>query len=532
MNNKKLHKHHNNYKNHNNQTDLGGLSRHPGSSVSISTEKLLQSAFQHKTMKTLEITKSNKTKKHIPLHHQSKKAKYKYRQKTRYNLKKHPDYLEKLISAYYDNDVCVSKYLNTATSKSHILPSARRIIVIGDIHGDLDVAVKCLILAGCIAPISPPEIKTIENMDAFFKMLKWIGGDTQVVQLGDQIDRVRPRKWDRNSISQTKAHEDEGSTLEIFYLFWHLNYLAQQARPQAGAVHCIIGNHEIMNVEGDFSYVSSAEFNSFKNHLAHVYYPNSKYPYHSRTLKKTLLSKTGTLGNNQKTRKATSLPTGYRERLYAFSPTGICANFMAQNYYTVLQIGNWLFCHGSPTLSTFASYEIDLINTITSMYLLGLDSQGSNGIEYHFDKIMNNDASSRIPTSLIWSRTFGEIQPVQSENDLTSMLDTILATYNEKNTKVLGNILLANAPVLGNTLLANTKATHIAIGHTPQMHDNKQLNINSICHGRVWRCDVGMSKAFTNKDGSNKHNPNNLNKIRKIQVLEIIDNKPRVLSNF
>ena len=483
------------------------------SKLSITTDKLLKSAIHHKTMKTLDITKSNKsnkTNKHILLHHQSKKAKKQYRQKIQYYLKKHPDYIEKLISVYYDNDKCVSKYLDTAHHRMHILPLARRIIVIGDIHGDFDVAVKCLILAGCIAPIEPPAIKTIENMDAFFKKLKWIGADTHVVQLGDQIDRVRPRRWDRNSISQTKAHEDEGSTLEIFYLFWHLNFLAQQAVPEAGAVHCIIGNHEIMNVEGDFSYVSSAEFYSFKNHLSTVYYPNSKYPYHSRTLK-----------NTKNTSKSKGLPDGYRERLYAFSPTGLCSNFMAQNYYTLLQIGNWLFCHGSPILSTFASYEIDLINTITSMYLLGLDSrthtQGTDTIEYHFDKIMNNDTDSRIPTSLIWSRTFGEIQPTQSIQELDTMFDTILDAYNKKN---------------NNTSLQN-KATHIAIGHTPQIHNNKQLGINSICNNRVWRCDVAMSKAFTNKDNFFKDNSfkDNSNKKRNIQVLEIIDNMPHILTN-
>jgi hypothetical protein len=499
--------------------NLSELSGGQVSNHSITTEKLLQSAIHHKTMKT-EYGKTNKTKKYIPYNHnhhhnhhnhnQSKndngnisKAKYK-KKKTRYSLKRHPDYLEKLINTFYDNDKCVSKYLSTAHRKLHALPPARRIIVIGDIHGDFDVAVKCLILAGCIAPINSPEIKSIENMDAFYKSLIWTGGDTQVVQLGDQIDRVRPRRWDSNSISQTEAHEDEGTTLEIFYLFWHLNQLAQKAQPLAGAVHCIIGNHEIMNVEGDFSYVSSAEFNSFKNHLTHVYYPNSKYPYHSRTLKKT-----------RETRKSKGLPVGYRERLYAFSPTGICSNFMAQNYYTLLQIGNWLFCHGSPTLSTFATYEIDLINTITSMYLLGLDSSGGTSIEYHFDKIMNNDSSAREPTSLIWSRTFGEIQPTQSEYKLEALLDKILATYNEKN----------------NITSSQNKATHIAIGHTPQIHDNKQLGINSICNERVWRCDVGMSKAFINKANNSKDNTN-INKTRKIQVLEIVDGKPHILSNF
>ena len=369
--------------------------------------KLLKSAIHRQRMKTPESNKSRTRKNNVFLNktitNKELKSKNLYKKTRNHNnhnnnnnnhnnnnLKKYPEYLQKFIQAYYDSDKCVNEYLSTAQNKRHILPPARRIIVIGDIHGDFKVAIKCLILAGCIAPIDIPEIMNYETMDIFFKNLRWTGDDTHIVQLGDQIDRVRPRKWDINSLSQTNAHLDEGTTLEIFYLFWHLHQLAQQAKPNPGAVYCIIGNHEIMNVEGDFSYVSTAEFKSFKNHLGHIYKPNSKYPYHSRTLEKTA-----------KTRLSKNLPYGYRERLYAFSPTGICSNFIAHNYYTLLQIGNWLFCHGSPTLSTLATYEIDLINTITSMYLLGLESDHlrqnphnpqQNYIEEHFDMIMNNNS--------------------------------------------------------------------------------------------------------------------------------------------
>ena len=284
----------------------------------------------------------------------------------------------------------------------------------------------------------------------------------------------------------------------------------------------MVDPEEIEVVSPDLLKEYSNKMKSFKEHLAHVYPPNSKYPYHSRTLK-----------NTRETRKSRGLPVGYRERLYAFSPTGLCSNFMARNYYTMLQIGNWLFCHGSPTLATLGTYEIDLINTITSMYLLGLDTQPAattqptttnqqigqtdnqlaNKIEWHFDNIMNDDTTSRLPTSIIWSRTFGfpELSSPSTTtkttvSNLCALLDKILATYNSKN---------------NNTSPYNT-ATHIAIGHTAQIDGNQQLGINSICNGRVWRCDVGMSKAFT-KRNTNKN-------ARKIQVLEIINNKPRVIT--
>jgi hypothetical protein len=482
-------------------------------------ERLLETAFHRKTMKTPERnTPKTYKNKFSNLNQSIKKDKLfrkHYKTKTYRNIPtKRSDYLSKLVELYYDNDKNVNQYLESAHKKSHILPPQLRIIVIGDIHGDFEVAIKCLILAKCIEYIEPPTHKTIETMDAFFKTLKWIGSDTYVVQLGDQIDRVRPQSWDKNSISRDDAYEDEGSTLEIFYLFWHLNNLAT---PHGGRVFCIIGNHEIMNIEGDFRYVSKEEFRCFKEHLNHVYYPNSKYPYHSRTLKSArekLYSSSSYLDSSNRSistiKKSPHLPIGYRERLYAFSPSGLCANFIACNYYSMLQIGNWLFCHGSPTMETVTKYPIDLINTITSMYLLGLDSRELD-IENHFDNLMHNNStppnnSNTIEDdteSIIWARTFGErnIGTKNREKILTKQLHDILNTYNKNN---------------NNTNLYN-KASYIAVGHTPQIEEG----INSICNGLVWRCDIGMSKAFL---GSSKHN-------QKIQVLEIINNKPKILTN-
>jgi len=58
------------------------------------------------------------------------------------------------------------------------------------------------------------------------------------------------------------------------------------------------------------------------------------------------------------------------------------------------------------------------------------------------------------------------------------------------------------------------KATHIAIGHTTQFSSNK--GINSICNDRVWRCDVGMSRAFGNRTSEPYRHP---------QVMEILSSE-------
>ena len=193
------------------------------------------------------------------------------------------NYISNLVNLYYDNDNVVKNFLEYKKTKQHIFPEHSRVIVIGDIHGDFEVAIRCLILSKCIEPINIPMNKNVSTMDKFFKNLEWIGDNTYIVQLGDQIDRVRPQVWDNNEVTRNSAYKDEGSTLEIFYLFYHLDNLA---RKNKGRVFSIIGNHEIMNIEGDFRYVSLEEFSSFKNHLESVYHRNSKYPYHSRTLKK------------------------------------------------------------------------------------------------------------------------------------------------------------------------------------------------------------------------------------------------------
>jgi hypothetical protein len=61
-------------------------------------------------------------------------------------------------------------------------------------------------------------------------------------------------------------------------------------------------------------------------------------------------------------------------------------------------------------------------------------------------------------------------------------------------------------------------AEYMAIGHSPQFWHGK--NINSICGGKVWRCDIGMSRAFK-CDGA--ATTDSALKLRQPTVLEIIN---------
>jgi len=126
-----------------------------------------------------------------------------------------------------------------------VLPRVDRIVVIGDLHGDLEMTFKSL------------EIAKVIDMNH-----KWIGGNTIVVQVGDQIDRCR---FDgKNSCNQEGITKfDEHSDIRILRYFTKLHSQAQKA---GGAVYSLLGNHELMNVNGDMRYVSHEGIKGFDNY--------------------------------------------------------------------------------------------------------------------------------------------------------------------------------------------------------------------------------------------------------------------------
>lgn len=96
---------------------------------------------------------------------------------------------------------------------------------VGDLHGDLQKALACLELAGVLGEDAGGRVR-------------WTGGDTTVVQLGDVLDRG----------------DCEISTILL------LRELDRQARAAGGAVWMLNGNHESLNVAGDFRYVTPGAF--------------------------------------------------------------------------------------------------------------------------------------------------------------------------------------------------------------------------------------------------------------------------------
>jgi len=105
----------------------------------------------------------------------------------------------------------------------------QRLIIIGDIHGDIK------------------RFKTILiNANVINNNFEWIAEppNTIIVQLGDQIDSLN-----RNTNENWEILND----YEMIYFTEHLDNIA---RVKGGRCISLIGNHELMNIIGDFTYVS------------------------------------------------------------------------------------------------------------------------------------------------------------------------------------------------------------------------------------------------------------------------------------
>lgn len=102
----------------------------------------------------------------------------------------------------------------------------RRLVAIGDLHGDLGGTRAALRAAGAIDAAD-----------------HWIGGELVVVQTGDILDRG----------------DDEQAILDL------LARLEVEANAAGGALIGLLGNHELMNAAGDFRYVTPGGFADFKD---------------------------------------------------------------------------------------------------------------------------------------------------------------------------------------------------------------------------------------------------------------------------
>lgn len=181
-------------------------------------------------------------------------------------------------------------------------PAAERVVAIGDLHGDLEATRDVLRLAGAT-----------DESD------RWVGGALVVVQTGDQLDRG----------------DDERAILDWFH------ELAPQAKAAGGALIVLNGNHETMNVQGDFRYITQGALGDFRGADERVLPPAI----------------------------ARQLPDEVKDRAQALLPGGKYAKLLAERPVIAI-VGDSVFVHGGLHWAHLR-YGVDRINRETAAWMRG-----------------------------------------------------------------------------------------------------------------------------------------------------------------
>jgi hypothetical protein len=197
-----------------------------------------------------------------------------------------------------------------------------RVVVVGDLHGDYAKFHDILRQAGLI-----------DARDA------WSGGKTHLVQLGDVPDRA----------------PDTRRILDL------LVRLEPQARRAGGYVHALIGNHEAMNMEGDFRYTTAGEYAAFADRNS----PRRRDAYYAAQVAalKARPPADGLPVFDAAHRSAfdASHPLGWVEHWAAWSAQGVYGKWVL-THSAIIRIDDTLYLHGGIG-PAFLPFDVKTMNT-------------------------------------------------------------------------------------------------------------------------------------------------------------------------
>lgn len=300
------------------------------------------------------------------------------------------------------SDKLAPKHDQTDAPFSSIYPAANRIVAIGDVHGDVNAMRTAL-----------RNANVIDDSDA------WVGGETVLVQVGDQLDRGNRER-------------------AVYDLLFKLQ---DNAPASGGAVHILLGNHEIMNSRLDFRYVSSGGFDDF----------------HRDGGINTVFGKKFKPRLNSVDNKAIRLlPENMRARARSLVAGGPLAMELSQRARLGVIVGDNLFIHAglSPKHFKFSGKGSDATDVIHQLNLATRKFLQRVG---DYPTILSGKSSP------VWMRDYSR-PGIRNNGPECDMLNETLNRLGIKR---------------------------MIVGHTPQAE-----GINSACGGKVWRIDTGMCAAY------------------------------------
>ncbi len=225
-------------------------------------------------------------------------------------------------------------------------PNPDRLVIIGDIHGDIKRFKNILI-----------DANIINNN------IEWIAEppNTIVIQMGDQID------------SLNRAEDNDWEVIEDIEMLKFTDLLDKIAKIKGGTVISLIGNHEFMNILGNYSYVSDKS-----------------------------------IANNEKRRRELFKPNGQLSIILSKRPI-------------IVKIGGLLFSHAGLKISHLFllnkyKKKVSYLNELWSSYALTNKLSNSEDAEI-FGKIILED------DGILWTRNLDTV------DELNIMLNSLSCSY-------------------------------------------------------------------------------------------------------
>jgi len=225
-------------------------------------------------------------------------------------------------------------------------PNPDRLVIIGDIHGDIKRFKNILI-----------DANIINNN------IEWIAEppNTIVIQMGDQID------------SLNRTEDNDWEVIEDIEMLKFTDLLDKIAKIKGGTVISLIGNHEFMNILGNYSYVSDKS-----------------------------------IANNEKRRRELFKPNGQLSIILSKRPI-------------IVKIGGLLFCHAGLKISHLFllnkyKKKVSYLNELWSSYTL-TNKLGNPEDAEIFGKIILED------DGILWTRN------LDTGDELNIMLNSLSCSY-------------------------------------------------------------------------------------------------------
>ena len=434
-------------------------------------------------------------------------------------------------------------------SPPYVMSAVDRIIAIGDVHGDFQYLIELLKIARVIAEENNEDAQTFEYI--------WIGGKTHIVQLGDQIDNCRPTNFLCNEKGNIK--NDRAQDAKIIDFLYDLN---KKAVEKGGRVISLLGNHELLNIQGEMSYVSYENIKEFGNVQGRINAFKNTGEYGKKlictrpaaviigsnlfvhagilpevidiipklkdilNIGKETTSDSSKIDMTEFVRKSLKGEINKQE-LYSFAPDnsdyikfwdtifkGRTRLYSENNVKTIIKAINKIqeiknilqnnITKISVSLQSGGAqlHDIEILNLFIKKWLLG-------GIDKKYAEEMQKI------DSLFWTRILGSLQ----KNEISDTNKTCNSTV---------------TPVLRTLNVRN-----MIVAHTPQF-DMNQIGINATCVDKqsygdqaclhkdstysLWRVDIGGAEAFDKFDAEYLKTSNK-GQNRRPQVLEILNDK-------